>query len=156
MLSEGVCARENGRHRSVQRAKRDSREQRKIAEKESRKPHTFWNMVYGKNFRAPFSSIYKAIFQSNYKPFPWTSVLQRLKRPKMLKTFYGKRFTSKQTEPYYRFELELKWHMLQDKPNREQIYYLIKILGLLLGQPIKSRCWFFGLYICICLGQPNG
>jgi hypothetical protein len=97
--SEGVCAREKGRRRSVQRAERDSREQRKIAENESRKPHAFWKMVYGKIFRKPFSSIYKAIFQSNYKPFLLTSVLQRPKRPKMLKTFYEKCFTSKQTEP---------------------------------------------------------
>jgi hypothetical protein len=56
-------------------------------------------MVYGKIFRKPFSSIYKAIFRSTYKFFPLTSILQRPKRPKMLKTFYGKRFTSKQTEP---------------------------------------------------------
>ena len=43
MQSEGVCAREKGQRRSVQRA-----------EKESRKPHAFWKMVYGKIFRKPF------------------------------------------------------------------------------------------------------
>ena len=65
------------------------REQRaERAEKESRKPHAFWKMVYGKIFRKPFSSIYKAIFRSNYRPFLLTSILQRPKRLKMLKTFY--------------------------------------------------------------------
>jgi hypothetical protein len=71
------------------RESRDSREMRSV----------FWKMVYGKIFRKPFSSIYITIFRSNYKRFPLTLVLQRNKRPKMMKTFYGKRFTSKQTEP---------------------------------------------------------
>ena len=90
MQSEGVCAREKGQRRSVQRA-----------EKESRKPHAFWKMVYGKIFRKPFFSIYKAIFRSNYRPFLLTLILQRPKRLKMLKTFYEKHFTSKQTEPKF-------------------------------------------------------
>jgi hypothetical protein len=59
----------------------------------------FWKMVYGKIFRKPFSLFYTAIFRSIYVDFLLTSVLQRLKLLKMLKTFYGKRFTSKQTEP---------------------------------------------------------
>jgi hypothetical protein len=74
---------------------KEQREQRKRAESLTR----FGKWFTEKNFRKPFSSIYKAIFRSNYKPFPLTSVLQRPKRPKMLKPFYEKRFTSKQTEP---------------------------------------------------------
>ena len=31
--------------------------------------------------------------------FSVDSILQRIKRPKMMKTFYGEHFTSKQTEP---------------------------------------------------------
>jgi hypothetical protein len=87
-----------GTVRREQRAKSEKRESR-WREMGRELTCAFWKMVYGKIFRKPFSSIYKAIFRSNFKPFPLTSVLQRPKRPKMLKTFYGKRFTSKQTEP---------------------------------------------------------
>jgi hypothetical protein len=59
----------------------------------------FWKMVYGKIFRKPFSLFSSAIFRSIFIHFLLTSVLQRPKRPKMLETFYGKHFTSKQTEP---------------------------------------------------------
>jgi hypothetical protein len=59
----------------------------------------FWKMVYGKIFRKPFSLFYAVIFWSISVNFPLTSVLQRPKRPKMLKTFYGKRFQPKQMEP---------------------------------------------------------
>ena len=59
----------------------------------------FWKMVYEKFFRKPFSIFYLGIFRSKDKRFPLTFILQRNKRPKMMKIFYGKRFTSKQTEP---------------------------------------------------------
>ena len=59
----------------------------------------FWKMVYGKILRKPFSLFYTAIFGSIYVDFLLTSVLQPPKHLKMLKTFYGKRFTPKQTEP---------------------------------------------------------
>ena len=58
--------------RSMQRAEK--------AEKESRegelKPHAFWKTVYGKIFRKPFSSIYKAILRSKTNIFRLTSILQ--------------------------------------------------------------------------------
>ena len=52
-----------------------------------------------KIFRKPFSIFYLRIFRSKDKWFPLTFILQRNKRPKMMKIFYGKHFTSKQTEP---------------------------------------------------------
>jgi hypothetical protein len=56
-------------------------------------------MVYGKIFRKPFSSVYKAILRSNENIFSLTFVLHCTKRLQMLKMFYGKRFQPKQTEP---------------------------------------------------------
>jgi hypothetical protein len=47
----------------------------------------------------PFSSVYKAILRSNENIFSLTFVLHCTKRLQMLKTFYGKRFQPKQTEP---------------------------------------------------------
>ena len=100
----GVCAREKGRRRSMASVYAESRAER--AEKESRegelKPHAFWKMVYGKIFRKPFSSIYKAILRSKTNIFRLTSILRRNKSLQMLKTFYGKRFQSKQTEPKWK------------------------------------------------------
>jgi hypothetical protein len=58
----------------------------------------FWKMVYGKIFRKPFSSFSLTFFRSKSNVFLLTLVLQRNKRPQMMKTFYEKRFTSKQTE----------------------------------------------------------
>ena len=75
------------------------REQRAESEKRESRWHEMGRELTCAFFRKPFSSIYKAIFRSKYKFFPLTSILQRPKRPKILKTFYGKRFTSKQTEP---------------------------------------------------------
>jgi hypothetical protein len=82
----------------------------------------FWKMVYGKIFRKPFSLFYTAIFRSIYVDFLLTSVLQRPKRPKMLKTFYRKRFTSKQTETNW-FHL---WKSLFKSSSSQLSNYLLK------------------------------
>ena len=58
----------------------------------------FWKMVYGNIFRKSFSVFSFAILQSKTKIFRLTFVLRCNKRLQMLKTFYGKRFQSKQTE----------------------------------------------------------
>ena len=63
--------------------KRESRDWVETREGDAR---VFWKMVYKKNFRKPFSLFYAAIFRSIFVNFPLTSVLQRPKRPKMLKT----------------------------------------------------------------------
>ena len=90
---------------------RDSEEKRANSEKErEQRPSesemsregdacVFWKMVYRKKFCKPFSLFSSVIFRSICIRFPLTSVLQRPKCPKMLKTFYEKHFTSKQTEP---------------------------------------------------------
>jgi hypothetical protein len=59
----------------------------------------FWKMVYGNFFRKPFSPFSFAFFLSKSNIFMLTFILRRNKRLQMLKTFYGKRFTSKQKEP---------------------------------------------------------
>jgi hypothetical protein len=59
----------------------------------------FWKMVYGNFFRKPFSSFSFAILRSKTNIFGLTLILRRNKRLQMLKTFYEKRFQSKQTEP---------------------------------------------------------
>jgi hypothetical protein len=41
------------------------------------------------------------------KQFPLTLILQRKKHPQMMKTFYGKYFTLKQTEPKKQKPMEL-------------------------------------------------
>jgi hypothetical protein len=61
----------------------------------------FWKMVYGK--RKPFSVFSFGILRSNENIFGLTFVLHCTKRLQMLKTFYGKRFQPKQTEPYFQF-----------------------------------------------------
>jgi hypothetical protein len=59
----------------------------------------FWKMVYGNFFRKPFSVFSFGILRSNTNIFSLTFVLHCNKRLQMLKTFYGKRFQPKQTEP---------------------------------------------------------
>jgi hypothetical protein len=79
------------------------REQRPSESEMSREgdARVFWKMVYEKIFCKPFSLFSSAIFRSICIRFLLTSVLQCPKHLKMLKTFYEKRFTSKQTEPRY-------------------------------------------------------
>jgi hypothetical protein len=57
-------------------------------------------MVYGKFFRKPFSVFSFTILRSTTNIFSLTFVFRCNKRLQMLKTFYGKRFQPKQTEPY--------------------------------------------------------
>ena len=83
---------------SGQWRKRESKESKSEMSREG-DARVFWKMVYGKKFRKPFSLFSSAIFRSICIRFLLTSVLQHPKRLKMLKTFYGKHFTSKQTEP---------------------------------------------------------
>jgi hypothetical protein len=61
----------------------------------------FRKMVYGNIFRKPFSVFSFGILRSNENIFSLTSVLHCTKRLQMLKTFYGKRFQTKQTEPLF-------------------------------------------------------
>jgi hypothetical protein len=87
----------------VQRAESESREKRVRAERRKcfGRARVFWfrKMVYGNIFRKPFSVFSLAILRSNENIFSLTFVLRCNKRLQMLKTFYGKRFQPKQTEP---------------------------------------------------------
>jgi hypothetical protein len=87
MAGGGLVARDS------EEKKADSEKERKqrLSESEMSREgdaRVFWKMVYGKNFRKPFSLFSSAIFRSISVGFLLTSVLQHPKRPKMLKTFY--------------------------------------------------------------------
>ena len=90
-------ARDGEKESREQRVRREREEMREMGRSEL--PRVFWKMVYGKFFRKPFSSFSFAILQSKTNIFGLTFILRRNKRLQMLKTFYGKRFQSKQTEP---------------------------------------------------------
>ena len=59
----------------------------------------FRKMVYEKFFRKPFFKILLRFLRSTENVCMLILILQRNKRPKMMKIFYGKRSTLKQTEP---------------------------------------------------------
>ena len=82
------------REQSVRREREEMREMDR-----SELPRVFWKMVYGKFFRKPFSSVSFAILRSKTNIFGLTFIFRQNKRLQMLKTFYEKRFQSKQTEP---------------------------------------------------------
>jgi hypothetical protein len=56
-------------------------------------------MVYGNFFRKPFSFFSFAFYGQITNVLRLTFILRRNKRLQMLKTFYGKHFQPKQTEP---------------------------------------------------------
>jgi hypothetical protein len=56
-------------------------------------------MIYENFGRKPFTKILKGVFRSTENVFSLTSILQVNKHPQMLKMFYGKYFTAKQTKP---------------------------------------------------------
>ena len=79
------------RDREENRADSEKEREQRLSESEMSREgdaHVFWKMVYGKFFHKPFSLFSSAIFRSICICFLLTSVLQRPKRPKMLKTFY--------------------------------------------------------------------
>jgi hypothetical protein len=92
---------ESREQRSRAESRDGGREQRAEREVESSSSSRvlFWKMVYGNFFRKPFSFFSFAFLRSNTNVLQLTSILRHNKRMQILKTFYGKRFQLKQTEP---------------------------------------------------------
>ena len=79
----------------------------------AKKEVEFWKMIYENFGRKPFIKILKGVFRSTENVFSLTSILQVNKHPQMLKMFYGKYFTAKQTKP----------KMKKKKKSRAFIFY---------------------------------
>ena len=127
--------------------RRDGREQRAESEVESSSSSRvlFWKMVYGNFFRKPFSFFSFVFLRSNTNVFQLTFILRRNKRLQMLKTFYGKRFQPKQTEPkrnLHHLGSIVCCFLLDPSITSQQICCLEIFYGM---TPISTSCKYSGM-----------